>query len=80
MEVIRSEVSVVNQGLNIFQMRYFSFRKQLDQRQFILEMIKYDEVFVQDVQNIRRVILFMVRFNDGNRFQIFDGIERGITE
>ena len=80
MEIIWSKVPVVDQGFNVFQMRCFSFGKQFDQRQFILEMIKDDEVFVKDIQNIRCVVLFMMWFSNGNRFHIFNGIEGCITE
>ena len=78
-EVVGRIVSVVDCLFNFIDVARFVICLQFHQYHFALEIIEYNQVFVEDVENVRCIVFRVATVFYWNLLKIADGIERGVT-
>ena len=78
-EVVGRIVPVLDCLFNFLDVARFVVSLQFHQDHFALEVVEYNQVFVEDVQNIRCIVFRVTAVFHRNRFKITDRIEGGVT-
>ena len=78
-KLIGGVVAVFNRFLHLLDMVGFVFVLHLHQGHFACEVVEYDQVFIEDVEHVRRIVLAVFAVFDGDVLEIADGVERGIS-
>ena len=76
-EGVGGEFPVQNHFLQFFKTILFTFRNQFQQSQRVVEVIEHDDLFVEYIDQIRRIVLFGNTVFNGDMFEITYGVERG---
>ena len=76
MEVVSLHVGAVHRFVELVQFLWFTKRHQ---RQQIIEMIKYDNLSVEDIEHIGCIVLCLCLILYGDILEIAHSVKRGIT-
>ena len=79
-EVVRSEIAVLNQRLDLADVVPLAVGAQLDDRQFVLEVVEDQQELVEDVADVGGIGIAVVELPDGDVLEIAHRVERRIAE
>ena len=79
MEVVCGEVVVADDPFQVVKRVGLIAFGQLDQCQGVVEMVKGDDVLVEDVEHVGRIVLFLRDILDGDVLEVAYGIEGGVS-
>ena len=79
-EVVRSEITVLDQRLDLADVVPLAVGAQLDDRQFVLEVVEDQQELVEDVADVGGIGIAVVELPDGDVLEIAHRVERRIAE
>ena len=79
-EIVRSEIAVLDQRLDLADVVPLAVGAQLDDRQFVLEVVEDQQELVEDVADVGGIGIAVVELPDGDVLEIAHRVERRIAE